>query len=277
MLTAELHKLKRLRIAWILMSIMIAMELLMIIGLGYAARNSPEAQNMPAEERQGAIMLTTFPSSIPPTLSFIASFGPLLALILASRLVGDEYALGTARQLVSMGLDRRRYIIIKIEGVIVASLFLLTGSLLAGSIISIIFTLISGRPLALNMLTAAFLGKAIFSIGIAWFTLGFYSIFALFLATLTRSAASAIATGLLVFFLEGNLIGLLASKFSIVGRIAPYTIGQNINQIIALIEQGKGVYGGLTHEAARAFLTLTAWLMAFAVGSMEIFRRQQLS
>lgn len=275
-LTAELFKLKRLRITLVLLAVMAVIEILMIAGMSYWAMTSPDAAKIPPEERKKIAMATSFPASIPSTLSFVATLGPLCAVILAARLGGDEYSWGTAKQLVSMGLDRRKYVIAKLAAVVLASLILLAGAVVAGTIISLVVTLILGRPLALNIVTASFLGEIARGVGIAWLSLGFYSVLTLLLAILTRSATTATATGILLFLLEGNLVGFLASKFPLVARIAPYTIGQNVTSITSLIEQGARAQAPLPPEALRSFVVLAVWLVVFVACSVWVFSRQEL-
>lgn len=275
-LTAELFKLKRLRITWILLAVMAVIEILMIAGMSYWAMTSPDAAKIPPEERKKIAMATSFPASIPSTLSFVATLGPLFAVILAARLGGDEYSWGTAKQLVSMGLDRCTYVIAKLAAVILASLVLMAGAVVAGTIISLVVTLALGRPLALNIVTASFLGEIARGAGIAWLSLGFYSVLTLLLAILTRSATTATATGTLLFLLEGNLVGFLASKFPLVAKIAPYTIGQNVTSITSLIEQGARAQAPLPPEVLRSFVVLAVWLVVFVACSVWVFSRQEL-
>lgn len=275
-LTAELFKLKRLRITWILLAVMAVIEILMIAGMSYWAMTSPDAAKIPPEEREKIAMATSFPASIPSTLSFVATLGPLFAVILAARLGGDEYPWGTAKQLVSMGLDRRKYVAAKLAAVVLAPLVLLAGAVVAGTLISLVVTLVLGRPLALNIVTASFFGEIVRGAGIAWLSLGFYSVLTLLLAIATRSASTATAIGILLFFLEGNLVGFFASKFPLVAKIAPYTMGQNITLIASLIEQGAKAQAPLPHEALRGFVVLAAWLVVFVACSVWVFSRQEL-
>ncbi len=290
-LAAEVFKLRRMRVTWVLMLILVAFEALMIAGMAYWAQRSPDAQKMTAEERAQVIASTSFPGSTPSTLGFIASLGPLFAIILASRLACDEYAWGTAKQQVSMGVDRRRYIASKLAGAAVASLFLLVGAVLAGAVTSLAVTMALGRPVEIAMLTSPFLVEVARCAGIAWFTLSLYATLTVCVATLTRSSATATAIGVLVLLLEGNIIGSLALRFATIARIAPYTIGHNVNVLLALVERGSAAQAAQAAHAAqaaqaqaaalptgavRAFVVLGAWLAAFVACSFWAFSRQEL-
>lgn len=301
-LAAEVFKLRRMRVTWVLLLILLAFEALMIAGMAYWAQRSPDAQKMTAEERAQVIASTSFPGSTPSTLGFIASLGPLFAIILAARLAGDEYAWGTAKQQVSMGVDRRRYIASKLAGAAVASLFLLVGAVLAGAVTSLAVTMALGHPVEIAMLTPPFLVEVARCAGIAWFTLGLYATLTVCVATLTRSSATATAIGILVLLLEGSVVGSLASRFATIARIAPYTIGYNVNALIAFVEHGgdrraaqaaqaaqaaaravqaaqaqaQAQAAALPPGAVRAFLVLGAWLATFVACSFWAFSRQEL-
>lgn len=275
-LAAELSKIKRFRMTWILLAVMAAIEVVMIAGMGYWAQASPDAAKMPPEEREKIATATSFPASMPSTLGFVATLGPLFAVILAARLTGDEYSWGTAKQLVSMGFDRRKYVAAKLAAVILAALFLLSGAVVAGAVISLAVTLVLGRPVALNIVTGSFLGEIVRGAGIAWFSLGFYSVLTLLLAIATRSTTSSTAIGILLFLLEGNLVSFFASKFPLAAKIAPYTMGRNITLIASLIEKGAEAQAPLPHEALRGFVVLAAWLVVFVACSVRIFGHQEL-
>ncbi|MGE5584544.1 MAG: ABC transporter permease subunit [Bacillota bacterium] len=297
MLAGEVFKLRRMRVTWVLMVILIAFEALMIGGMAYWAQSSPDAHKMTAEEREQAVAATSFPASVPSTLSFIASLGPLFAIILAARVAGDEYAWGTAKQQVSMGVDRRRYVASKLAGAAVASLFLLVGAVLAGAAISLVVTMALGRPVEIGMLTPPFLAEVARGAGIAWFTLGLYSVFTVCVATLARSSATATAIGILVLLLEGSVVGSLATRFATVARIAPYTIGYNVNVLLSLIERGgagqtaaqaaaqqaaqaaqaaQAQAAALPPGTVRAFVVLGVWFAASVACSLWAFSRQEL-
>lgn len=201
-----------------------------------------------------------------------------------------------------MGVDRRRYVAAKLAGAAVASLLLLVGAVLAGAAISLVVTIALGRPVETGTLTPPFLVEVARGAGIAWFTLALYSVLTVCAATLTRSAAAATATGILVLLLEASLVGSLATRFATIARIAPYTIGHNVNVLLALIEHGaaagaraaqaaaEAVPAGQAAQAAaqaqastlpsgtvvRAFAVLGGWLAAFAACSLWTFGRQEL-
>lgn len=276
-LAAELFKLRRLRITWILLAAVVAMEVMMIAAMSYWAQTAPEAEGLSLEEREGIAAATTFPTSIRSTLSFMATIGPLFGIILAARVGGDEYSFGTARQMVSMGLGRGRYVASKLAVVVLGSLLLLAGATAAGGAISLPATIILGRPMGLAVFTPSFVCELVKGAGIACFVLALYSVLAFLLAIVTRSAASATAIGILLFFLEGNLVSFFAGKFPFAARMAPYTLGRNVTLIASLIEPSGQAPAGAMLEAPRAFAVLAVWLGLLALCSLWAFGRQELA
>lgn len=290
-LAVEVFKLRRMRVTWVLLLIMVAFEALMIAAMAYWVETSPDARKIAAEEREQAVAATSFPGSIPSTLSFIASLGPLFAIILAARLAGDEYAWGTAKQLVSMGMGRQAYVASKLAGATAGCLFLLAGGLLGGAVVSLIVTAALGRAADLDALTLSFLAQVAQGAGIAWFVLVLYSALTVCVAGAARSSATATAICILVFLLEGSLVGSLATRFATVAKIAPYTIGYNVNRLAAVIERGGFSQAAEATQAqgqaavtsaasaagvAGAFVVLGVWLAVFVLCSFRIFSRQEL-
>ncbi|MCR4403034.1 MAG: ABC transporter permease [Firmicutes bacterium] len=298
------------RVTWVVMIALVAFEALMIGGMALWAQSRPGAGDMTGEERELAARATSFPASVPFTISFAASFGPLFAVIIAARLAGDEYALGTVKQQVSMGVDRRRCAAVKLAAAALSSLLLLVTAVVAGTAISLVVTMALGRPVEARALTVPFMVQVARGFGIAWFTLTLYSVLTVCTATLTRSAAAATTVGIVVLLLEASLMGSLAARFAAIARIVPYTIGHNVNVLLALIEQGEAAAAQAAQAAAgavqaghaasaaaqahaeaqagvaevgavasalyRAFAVLGAWLAAFAGCSVWALGRQEL-
>ncbi len=276
-IAAEVFKLWRLRAMWVLLAVMVAIEALMIGGMSFWVLVSSADARVTPEDRRAIETATSFPTCLLPTLSFVASLGPLFAMTLAARVAGDEYSHGTARQLVSMGVRRRAYVAAKLAAIALACLALLVGATASASAISLAMGAALGRRTDLGVLAAPFLARVARGAGIAWLSLGCWSALAFFLAILTRSAASATAIGILAFLLEGNLVGFLAARFPLVGRIAPYTMGRNLSLIVALIEGGPGVEAASPYHARWALAVVAAWIGAYAVGAAFAFSRQDLS
>lgn len=126
----------------------------------------------------------------------------------------------------------------------------------------------------LNTLLISQIGKGL---GIAWFCLGFYSGFAVFLAIATRSSQTATTIAILMILLEGNIVNSFAERFSLIAKIAPYSVGRCANLVAALIEDAQDMLKVIPkHDVTNAFITLGVWFALFAVFSLLIFRRQEL-
>ena len=276
-LAAELIKAKRHRLLWVLLAIMILIEIVIIGGMRYWATHSPDSHTKTDEELREVHTSTTFPGVILPTLTFSATFGTIFAVIFASRLGGEEYLFGTAKQMISMGVNRSGYVLMKLAASILISPIFIIVPVIAACTFSGIASVFSGGIISANPLNTPLISQICKGLGIAWFCLGFYSGFAVFLAISTRSSQTATTIAILMILLEGNIVNSFAERFSLIAKIAPYSVGRCANLVAALIEDAQDVLKVIPkHDVTNAFITLGVWFAVFAVFSLLIFRRQEL-
>ena len=274
---AELIKAKHHRFLWILLVVMIFAEVLIIGGMRYWATHSPDSGTTPDNEQQQIYASTTFPGVILPTLTFSATFGTIFAAIFASRLGGEDYRFGTAKQMISMGVNRAGYVLRKLAASVFISLIFLIGPVITASAFSCVVSFFSRDPLLTEAITASLTLQAIRGFGIAWLCLGFYSVLAVFLAIATRSSQTATTITILMILLEGNIVNSFAERFSLFSKLAPYSIGRCTILIASLIEEAQDILEVLSrHDIIKAFATLGVWFALFAVFSVLLFKRQEL-
>jgi len=276
-LSAELIKVKRHRLLWVLLVIMVLVEVLVIGGMRYWATHSPDSGTDPDSELRQVYTSTSFPGVILPTLTFSATFGTIFAVVFASRFVGEEYRFGTAKQMMSMGVKRSRYVFGKLLASVLISLVFIVAPVIAASVFTGVLSAFSKKPLWTEPITVSLASQVIRGFGIAWVCLGFYSGLAIFLAVATRSSQTATTVAILMILLEGNIVNSFAEKFSFIKSIAPYSMGRCASLVASLIEQAEDVIAVLTRQdIISAFITLGVWFALFTVSAMLIVKKQEL-
>ncbi|NLS45649.1 MAG: ABC transporter permease subunit [Firmicutes bacterium] len=276
-LQAELIKAKGHRLLWILLAVMVLVEILIIGGMHYWAVHSQDP-DIDSDESLQVCASTSFPGVILPTLTFSATFGTIFAVIFISRFSGEEYPLGTAKQMISMGVGRCKYILGKSLASILVSLAFILIPVFAAVVFTWFLSLLSGGPFYAEPITVPLFLQIIKGIGIAWVCLGFYSGLAIFLAIITRSPQTATTIGILMILLEANIINSFADRFSSIARIAPYSMGRSVNMISLLIEKAEAAIEVTPkQDIVNAFITLGVWFAAFLILSVFIFKNQELS
>lgn len=276
-ISAELIKARRHRMLRALLVVMVLVELLIIGGMRYWATHAPDpdadSDNDPTQVRAS----TSFPGVILPTLTFSATFGTIFAVIFASRFGGEEYSFGTAKQLMSMGVNRSRYVLRKILSATFISGVFIVIPVVAASAFTIVVSALTGEPLLSEPVTLSLISQIMKGLGIAWVCLGFYSGLAVFLAIATRQSQTATTIAILMILLEANIVNSFAEKFSVIRRVTPYSIGRCANIAASLIERNEEVLEIIsTRDITNAFITLGVWFALFSVCAIWIFRKQEL-
>jgi ABC-type transport system involved in multi-copper enzyme maturation permease subunit len=274
---AEVIKAKQHRLLWVLLAIMVLVEVLIIGGMRYWATHVPNSGADPSDESLKIRASTSFPGVILSTLTFSATFGTIFAVIFASRLGGEEYRFGTAKQMMSMGVSRSRYALGKLLASVLISTIFIVVPVVAASGFTVIVSALSREPLLAEPVTVSLAWQITKGIGIAWVCLGFYSGLAVFLAIATRQTQTATTIAILAILLEGNIINSFAERFSFIKKIAPYSMGRCANIAASLIEEAQGVLEAISkQDITNAFITLGVWFLLFTVSAVSIFKRQEL-
>lgn len=276
-LSAELIKAKQHKLLWTLLVIMILVEILIIGGMRYWAIHSRDASANPDDELRQVHTSTSFPGVVLSTLTFSATFGTVFAVIFASRLGGEEYRFGTAKQRISMGVNRSGYVLNKLLASVLISPVFIVVPVIAASVFTVAASVFSGESSWTAPITVSLASQAIRGFGIAWVCLGFYSGFSILLAIATKSSQTATTIAILMILLEANIVNSFAEKFSFIKKISRYSMGRCANVAASLIEQAQGVSEVLSkQDITNVFITLGVWFVLFAICAVVIFKRQEL-
>ncbi len=214
------------------------------------------------------------PTSMEGVFRSIQGLGTFLVIILAASVVGTEYRWGTLRQILAKGTSRPRYFGAKVLALAIAVMAGVMIAVIVGFIIGIITTMRVEGGVNWDFLSINYIGNLFASIGRALLILGVYLTLAFFVTTLLRSSTSGMAIAL-VFIIAGSAIAaLLSNSIGWLADIAPYTIGFNVQELMAL--NAPGMRESLAPWWQSAGILLTYGL-AFLAAAFYFFRRQDLT
>jgi ABC-2 type transport system permease protein len=199
-------------------------------------------------------------------------------LVLAVRVVGQEYQLGTVRVLVARGTGRVRLLLAKLSalGITAAAAAAATGAVAAGALWlvdpeAIQAAVAAGSALSrdaeLNLLAVGLSLSACVLLGV-------------FVATLGRSVAFGLAVALVWFPLD-NVAVLVLPALTVFTRmplwddIAPYLLGGNLNTMVQALEPARPAVAFLVSpepqlDGQHAVLVVGAYLTIFLAASVVL-------
>ncbi|MCX6013636.1 MAG: ABC transporter permease, partial [Chloroflexi bacterium] len=205
MIKAELFKLRKRRMTWILLIILAAFYCLIFFAMYGIAQNSPS--RMPAESLEVIKNTIRFPGAFDMIFSTARSIGTLLLIILVASAVGNEYGWGSMRQVLTKRGIRHNYVIAKLTSFIAITIIGLIIAVIIGFIIALITSNLLGT-IDWNFMTASFVGGLFRTFGWTLYSLLVYVLLAAFFAFLGRSVLVGIAGALGYYFVEAIAIGL---------------------------------------------------------------------
>ncbi len=221
-----------------------------------------------------------FPTSISMSGQYFNEVGALLLIVLAGALVGSEYSYGTHRLSLARGVGRGQLIAAQVIAVAILALIASGVTLLLGTIAGAFGGLALGGSSGLSVAGAGELLGFWLAIALNTFA---YALIAVWIGTLGRSVAAAIAGPLVYIFIE-----LVATEFLSIFRYTPnpdamtrflttipdYLLGSNTSEIIQL--SGQTPYVLLPHTGqlgwAHALIVVGVYCALFIVSAYLVFR-----
>ncbi len=136
MIRAELFKLRKRRMTWILLIILAAFFCLMFFAT-YSITSSPTGR-MPGEAVDAIRASLQFPDAFNMIFSTAGTIGTLLLIILVASSIGNEYGWGTVRQVLTRRGIRYYFVISKLVSFIIIAVIGLLISVIIGFILAIV-------------------------------------------------------------------------------------------------------------------------------------------
>jgi ABC-type transport system involved in multi-copper enzyme maturation permease subunit len=265
------------KLLWIELALLTLLVLLIFTGLFFAIQGTPDSVTITDGDLNKIPSLITWPGSLAFSIRFAAGT-KLLIIILVAAVTASEYNWRTYQVWLSRGVPRFLLLGSKFISFFMPTLMIVTGALLAGGLISAIFSLVLNDTLCFSQVNFWRLVLDIFRTS---YTLLPYAGITFLIAVATRSVVAAIggcvAYGLIVESLLAQSLAILPGRISEAAKYLPSNLMQSILNASwtppALMEEA--IPGLLTaNQAAIGIGVITLILVSLA---LWVFSRQDFS
>ena len=281
MLAAELLKVRKRWMPYVLLLVMAAGAAVQIWLLGYVSWRESEV-----EFQQSALRAFALPWSLSALLDAGQFWGAILVGILTASTVATEHGWGTVRQALIRGQTRNQYLSMKLLGsalIAAVSLLLAFG---IGVCFSVIATSVADRPISLDVAGGPSALDILLMILRAGYGILPYGLLAFCLATVGRSTTVGVAGILLFMFGEAILLGVLGGIGGVAADARAFFIGHNVSALLAANRIGFGDYNSFAPrpnpltsdlpDPVVAALVLALYCLAFLAIAFVTFRRRDI-
>jgi len=228
LLSAELLKVRKRWLVYILLAVLIGGAAVQIWLLGYVSWRTDDV-----EYRADALRSFVLPYALPALLETGQSWGSVIVGILISSAVATEYSWGTVRQAVLRGQTRAEYLTVKLLGLTLISTAMLLLTLAAGILFSLMATSIAGLPITFDAPGGPNAFEAIIMVLRTGYCILPYALMAFCLTVVGRSTALGVAGTLMFVFGEAIIMGILLGIGGVWADIAAFLPAHNVNAIMA--------------------------------------------
>ena len=228
----------------------------------------------------------TFPGALGVIGALISYAGVLLFVVLAGALIGSEYSYSTLRLSLARGVGRGRLLAAQIGALAILALLLSALALILSALVGLL-GLALGLPQAAGVLSAGLFGEIV----VYWLAVAFnifaYALIAVWIGTLSRSVAGAIAGPLVIIVVEvvtANFLVALGSLsperplLNFIAHIPDYMMGVNTNALITWAGDGPYPFtsGGASVGVAHALIVSLAYCALFIAISYLALRNRDI-
>lgn len=214
-------------------------------------------------------------------LGFASFFGPFVAVILASVVIGGEYGWGTLRPVLSKGAGRWQLLMSKVSVVVLftaALLIVLCISVtISGFIAEAVLTAPETTESNSNISAADLLGLY----GRMLYAFLPYITLALFLVVLSGSNGVGIGLSMGYYIGEGIILVPILTIFGWSDKVFAFLLGPNVD-VWQNLGDGAGfgrniaTIGGMS-EMWQAFIVMTIYIVALTAAALALFLRRDVA
>jgi ABC-2 type transport system permease protein len=281
LISAELFKLRRRSMTWILLYILVGIIVVFHLLLFAVSRIS-----LPSPGTSGTINIQSLLGlsvAVPFALSTLSSFGSVLAVILIASSIGNEYNWRTIRIALISSESRLKFLGAKLISAVILILMGMVIGLATGFIISLITTTIAGNSIDFSFATGVYLWDQFLQFWRTFYIIMLYASLGFLFAILGRSAMPGIAIGIGILFLEPIITSLMRLAGGWVAKIPNYLLSANVN-VINLLNALPGGFGGglgagssLRPSVSHALETLAVYIVIFIALAFYLFRKRDVT
>jgi ABC-2 type transport system permease protein len=277
---AELFKLRKRKITWILLVVLIGV----IILINFLLLAIAEV-NFPSEPHGRMQNLLGLPVTFPLTMSILSSFGSVLAVVFLASSMGSEFNWRTIRVAVVSSESRFKLLGAKL---ISAAIFILIGMVLgivAGFLMSIVTTAIGGYKFDFSFAANTYMWDQFLQFWRTFYIMTPYMLLGFMFSIVGRSAMPGISLGIGIIFLEGVITAFMSSAGGWIAKIPDYLIAANVRTINSLsalpqdFQAGMG-FGGVSADipsVLHATITLAVYSSVFLFIAFYTFSKRDVT
>jgi ABC-type transport system involved in multi-copper enzyme maturation permease subunit len=273
---AELFKLRKRKMTWIMIIVLAAFFSLYIFAV-YGITANPPAR-MSHKALLAMRNLITFPDVFKTIFSTAQSIGTILLTIIVASSVGNEYGWGAIRQTLIRRSIRYQYVLSKLVAFIVYTLIGIIIAFIIGFCLSLLTTQWINGSLNWDFITVSYIGELFTMYGWTFYSLFVYILLAILLSLVGRSAIVGIGGTLGYYLVESIAISIFNQSDGWLSEIPNYLIGHNINAILPTTSmQGPFASSGALPSTLYASIVLAIYCVVFLGLSLYLFKRRDVT
>ncbi|MDD4875662.1 MAG: ABC transporter permease [Dehalococcoidales bacterium] len=273
---AELFKLRKRSMSWIMIIVLAAFFCLIFFSIYGITANPPE--RIPDEAIQPMRTLITFPDAFKLIFSTAQSIGAILLTVIVASSMGNEYGWSTIKQVMTRKGIRYQYILSKLVSFIVYALIGIIIAFIIGFCLALITTRLVNGGFNWDFITASYIGELFTMYGWTFYGLFVYVLLAILLSLVGRSAIVGIGGTLGYYFVESIAISIFNQSGGWLAEIPNYLIGHNISAILpTTMMQGPFTSSGALPSTLYASIVLAIYCIVFLVLSLYIFKKRDIT
>ena len=276
MIKVELTKLRKRRMTWILLGVMVAFYLLSFFGMYAVVQNPPN--RMDPEATASLQSFLTLPKAANMIFSTAQSIGALLLVILVASAVGNEYGWGTIRQVLTRKGVRYQYILAKVAAYIIYAIIGVVIAVIIGFLFSMITTSLIDGGIDWSFMTASFVGDMFKNYGWTLYAIIPYILLAVTFAVLGRSAMVGVGASLGYWFIEQIAVGIFSGAGGNWAKIPHYLIGPNSESLLpGVAMSGPFAPSGDAPSTLWAVMAVLIYSVALLGISLWLFKKRDIT
>ncbi len=280
---AELFKLRKRAMTWILLYILIGIIVLLYLLLYTVSNITLPSPGGGGGLRSLAIAtLLSLPMAIPFGLSILTSFGTVLAVILMASSTGNEYNWRTIRVALTASESRAKFLAAKLISVLFLVLLGMIIGVATAFVMSMIVSSLLGKALDFSFATGSYGWDQLLQFWRTFYVMLVYMMLGFLFAVLGRSAMPGIAVGVGILFLEPIITTIMRLAGGWVANVPDYLIAANVEALNALNQLPSGFgagagAGGQAPSVTQAYEILAGYILVSVIISLVLFRKRDVT
>lgn len=275
---AELRRLTRWPVSWVLLGVWVAQSLTFGYLLNYLAYRGEGTQVGPAADTGGALLDQMMPSAVPVTLvQGLPLFGGAIVMIFGALAVGSGYGWGTWKTVLALGPSRSTVIGATMTAVAILVIGLVVVTFAVDMAAATMIAVAESQSLAWPGVTELAQG-----VGAALLILTMWAAAGVFVGTLTRGPALAVGLGLVWALVLENLLRGVANLLDAVDALVQLLPGTAAGSLAGSVAESLSIPAAApgvltTLDGWSAGLLLGGYAMVFVVITVILTNRRDMT